>query len=61
MLHVCTLLLLLLTSSLYVHTYRVTAFFTSIHSLYLVYLLIFHHSRTLLVFILISGDDLNKL
>ena len=29
-------------------------FFTGIHSLYLVYLFIFHHSRTLLVFILIS-------
>ena len=36
-------------------------FFTSIISLYLVYLFIFHHSRTLLVLILISGDDLNKL
>ena len=46
---------------IYMHTYRVTAFFTSIHSLYLVYLFIFHHPHTLLVFILISGDDLNKL
>ena len=36
-------------------------FFTSIHSLHLVYLFVFRHSCTLLVFILISGDDLNKL
>ena len=46
----------------FLHTYRATAFFfTSIHSVYLFYLFIFHHSRTLLVLILISGDDFNKL
>ena len=45
----------------FLHTYRVTAFFPSINSLYLVYVFIFHHSRMLLVLILISGNDLSKL
>ena len=44
---------------MFLQTYRATPFssFTSIHSLYLVHLFIFNHSRTLLVRLLMSGDD----
>ena len=45
----------------FLHTYHVTAFFPSIHSLNLAHVFIFHHSRALLVLILISGNDLSKL
>ena len=56
-------LLLLFYICIFLFTYlSCYSFFTSIHSLYLVVnVFTFYQLRTLLVLILISGDDLNRL
>ena len=52
---------IIILTLIYLPFYMFFSPFTNIHPLYLVYLSIFHHSRMLLVLIVISGDDLNEI